>query len=461
MKLVFNLLVFSFFGPLAFAQAQPMSASPQDRVVLQNYTLAQCIEYAVAHSVAVKNAQVDLATAKAQVGLVRADGLPQVNASAGMTGNFKPQVALFPAQFFDPDAPEGTFAPVPFQPAFSGNYGVQASQLLFDGTFFLGLKAATVYQELSEKGLVRSKVDVAVAVSKAYYGLVVTQERLALVENNYQRIETLLRETRALNQEGFVEKIDVDRTEVAFNNLKIEKQKLSRLIELSKVLLKFQMGLRQEDEISVSENLKDLQLVEKIKLAKAEINDPTQRIEYSVLETQRKLDLMNIRRNRLEYLPKLNFTFSYAGIAGRPNLGEMFQFGQHWFSFGNVGLSVQVPIFDGLRKKYTGEQRRLALVKTENQMQELRRGISIEQEQAMLTLQNAIDNMAAQQENLKLAAEVARVTKVKYKEGLGSNIEVVNAENEHKTAETNYYNALYEALMAKVDLDKAQGKIQP
>jgi outer membrane protein len=444
------------------AQAQP-AAVANDRVELQNFTLKQCVEYAINHSVLVKNAQADVQTAKAQVGLVRADGLPQVNGSYSINGNIKPQVFFFPNSgtppLGNPDLPVGEFIAVPAQAAFSGNMGVTASQLLFDGAFFLGLKAANVYQELSQKGLTRSKIEVAAAVSKAYYGLVVSTERLALIDNNYQRVAALLRETRALNEQGFVEKIDVDRIEVTFNNLKIEKQKLERFVTLSQVLLKFQMGLREEDVITVSENLQGLQLAESALQAKAEGIDPAQRIEYSALETQRQLDLMNIRRNRLEYLPKLNLLGNYSGAAAQPELGRLFEFNRRWVSFASIGLGLQVPIFDGLRKKYTGEQRRLALVKTENSLQDLRRSIGIEAKQAILTLQNAVDNMAAQQANMKLAAEVARVTKIKYKEGVGSNIEVITAENEYKTAETNYYNALYEALVAKVDLDKAQGKL--
>jgi outer membrane protein TolC len=349
---------------------------------------------------------------------------------------------------------------VPAQAAFTGNAGVVANQMLFDGVYFLGLKAAQVYTELSEKGIERSKTEVAVAVSKAYYGLMVGQERIALLDNNLARLETLLRETKAMNEQGFVEKIDVNRIEVNLNNLRTEQQRNTRLIDLSKALLKFQMGLRQTDELSIGQNLKDLKLDEAA-LTTTEAFEPSTRIEYSLLETQRKLDLMNIRRNKLEYLPKLSLATNYSGAAAQPSLGRMFQFGQRWVTFASIGLNLQVPIFDGLRKKYVGEQRRLALVKTENQMQDLRRSFELEANQAGINLQNALDNLKVQQRNLDLAAEVARVTKVKYKEGLGSNIEVVNAENEHKTAETNYYNALYEALMAKVDLDKAQGKIQP
>jgi outer membrane protein TolC len=461
MKLVFNLLVFSFFGPLAFAQAQPMSANPEDRVVLQNYTLAQCIEYAVAHSVAVKNAQVDVATAKAQVGLVRADGLPQVNGSYSQNGNIKPQVFFFPATLAgDPNAPAGEFVAVPAQAAHTGNAGINGSQMLFDGVFFLGLKAAQVYTELAEKGITRSRIDVATAVSKAYYGLLVGQERIALLNNNLARLEALLRETKAMNEQGFVEKIDVDRIEVNLNNLRTEQQRNTRLIDLSKALLKFQMGLRQTDELTIGQSLKDLKL-DAAALTATEAFEPSTRIEYSILETQRKLDLMNIRRNKLEYLPKLSLIGNYSATTAQPTLARLYQFSQRWVTFASVGLNLQVPIFDGLRKKYIGEQRRLALVKTENQMQDLRRSFELETNQSAINLQNALDNLKVQQRNLDLAAEVARVTKVKYKEGLGSNIEVVNAENEHKTAETNYYNALYEALMAKVDLDKAQGKLQP
>jgi outer membrane protein len=459
MKLVFNILAWGILSPLAIAQAQPLATGPEDRVVLQNYTLAQCIEYAVAHSVAVKNAQVDLANAKAQVGLVRADGLPQVNGSYSQSGNVKPQVFFLPASFTgNPDAPADEFVAIPAQAAHTANAGVSASQMLFDGVFFLGLRAARVYTELAEKGISRSKIDVATAVSKAYYGLAVGQERIALLDNNVQRIETLLRETKAMQAQGFIEKIDVDRIEVNLNNLKTERQKNTRLIDLSLALLKFQMGLRQTDELAIGQSIKDLKLDEALLMAKENF-EPSARIEYSLLETQRELDLMNIRRNKLEYLPKLSLIGNYAGTTAQPTLARLYQFSQRWVTFASIGLNLQVPIFDGLRKKYIGEQRRLALVKTENQMQELRRSFDLETSQSAINLQNALDNLKIQQRNLDLAAEVARVTKVKYKEGVGSNIEVVNAENEYKTAETNYYNALYEALISKVDLDKAQGKI--
>lgn len=447
----------------AQALAQPAANRP-DRVVLQNYSLKQCIEYATAHATSVLNAQADVASAKAQVGVVRADGLPQINGNAAITGNVRPLVTLFPAAFANigggsnPNQDPNEFVPFRLQPAYSGQYTVNFSQLLFDGSFFLGLKAATVYQELSQKALERSKIDVAAAVSKAYYAVAVSEERMALIDANYQRLSELHREIKALNQNGFAEKIDVDRVEVNLNNLKVEKQKAERLVDLGKALLKFQMGLLPDDELSIGEKIKDMKLEAAIAATEA---DPANRIEYSLLETQRQLDLMNIKNTRLGYLPKLNLIANYSGIAGRQQgqFLEMFNFGRNWFSYSAIGVSLQVPIFDGLRKKHLNERNRLALVKTENQMQELRRVIGLETSQANTSLQNALDNLTVQKRNMELATEIIRVSKIKYKEGLGSSTEVLAAENDYKAAETNYYNALYEALVAKVDLDKAQGKL--
>jgi outer membrane protein TolC len=154
----------------------------------------------------------------------------------------------------------------------------------------------------------------------------------------------------------------------------------------------------------------------------------------------------------------LSATFQYGGLVGPSNAGDLFKFG-NWNGFGNVGLTLSVPIFDGMRRHYLIQKSRLELIKTENTMQNLRRSIDLEQQQAQTNLANAMDNLQTQRRNMNLAAEVARISRIKYKEGVGSNLEVINAENDYKQAETSYYNALYEALIAKVDLDKAKGKL--
>ncbi|MCS7018547.1 MAG: TolC family protein [Cytophagales bacterium] len=445
--------------PLVVAQSAFSAGNNPEKVVLQNYTLAQCIEYAINHSLSVANSQADLEIAKAQIGITRADGLPQINAGSSMAHNYKLTVAFVPAQFVNPNAPAGEFVALPFQPPFQGNAAVSASQMIFDATWFLGLRAATVYAQLAERNLTRSKVEIAEAVTKAYYGLLIAQERMKLIDANVQRVEALLNETKAMYANGFVEKMDVDRLEVNFNNLKTEKQRVARLIEMSKSFLKFQMGLQQTDEITLGETLQQINPDALLLQAQAQDSfDYRQRPEYSILETQRELNILAIKRDKLGYLPRLSATFQYGGLTGPSNGSDLFKFSR-WNGFGNVGITLSIPIFDGMRRHYLIQRSRLELIKTENTMLNLRRSIDLEQQQAQTALANALDNLNTQRKNMELAAEVARISRIKYKEGVGSNLEVINAENDYKQAETSYYNALYEALIAKVDLDKAKGRL--
>ncbi|MCS6968744.1 MAG: TolC family protein [Cytophagales bacterium] len=447
------------FLPFVVAQGALSAGNNPEKVVLQNYTLAQCIEYALNHLQSVANAKSDVEIAKMQVGITRADGLPQINAGSTMAHNYKLTVAFVPAQFVNPNAPSGEFIALPFQPPFQGNAAITASQMLFDATWLLGLRAATVYAQLAERNLKRAKAEVVEAVTKAYYSLLIAQKRMELIEATLKRIETLYNETKAMYTNGFVEKIDVDRLEVSLNNLKTEKQRALRLIELSKAFLKFQMGLQQTDEITLGESLQSIN--PEALLLQAQLEDKFDyrlRPEYSVLETQRDLNLLAIKRDKLGYLPRLLATFQYGGLTG-PSKGEdLFKFNR-WNTFGNVGITISIPIFDGMRRYYLIQKSRLELIKTENTMLNLRRAIDLEIRQAQTNLLNAIDNLNTQRRNMELAAEVARISQIKYKEGVGSNLEVINAENDYKQAETSYYNALYEALIAKVDLDKATGKL--
>ncbi|WP_448518127.1 TolC family protein [Rhodoflexus sp.] len=458
MRTVLTFSLLACILPLTFAQGKLSSGNPE-KVILQNYTLEQCIDYALNHSPSVANAKADVEIAKAQIGITRADGLPQINAGGSVVHNYKLTVAFLPAQFLNPNAPEGEFVGLPFQPPFQGNAAVSANQMLFDATWFLGLRAAAVYAKLAEKNLVRSKIDVVEAVTKAYYGLLISEERIGLLDANVQRVEALLNETKAMYANGFVEKIDVDRLEVNLNNLKMEKQRVLRLVEISKSFLKFQMGLQQSDEISIGESLQKINPDAMFLQAQAqETFDYKLRPEYSLLETQRELNILAIKRDRLGYLPRLSATFQYGSLAGPSSVENLFR-GANWIGFGNVGLTLSVPIFDGMRRHYLIQKSRMELIQTENTMLNLRRSIDLELRQAQTNLANAMDNLQTQRKNMELAAEVARVSRLKYKEGVGSNLEVVNAENDYKQAETGYYNALYEALIAKVDVDKATGRL--
>jgi outer membrane protein TolC len=425
----------------------------------QAFTLQEAIDFAVKQNINIRNSQLDAVSAEARIREIKSSALPQLGVSGSFTDNLIIQRAFLPAVFFNPKAsPDDPAVPVQFGVTYSGNTAATLNQLIYSASLNVGLRAAGVYRELAQRTIQSSKVTVSEQVSKAYYGVLVAEQRAQLLDLNIGRLDSLLRDTRALNKQGFVERIDVQRLEVQSNNLRSDRQNVQNLIELSYALLKYQMGLKVNDEISLTEQLQDRNLDELQSLIAA---DPTfqysTRIEYTTLETQTKLAALDIELSQKGYYPTVSAFVNYGYNNGRNKIGDMVT--TPWLNFSTLGLSVQIPIFDGGTKKYQIAQKRVTLQKAQNSGELLKNSIDLQIRQSSITLNNGFQTLQTQQRNRDLAQEIVRVTRIKYKEGVGSNIEVLNAETSLREAQTNYFASLYDFLIAKVDQDKALGRL--
>ncbi|MEY3854808.1 MAG: hypothetical protein RIS68_822 [Bacteroidota bacterium] len=422
----------------------------------QSFSLKQAVDYAITHQVQVKNSQLDLQNANAKINEIKAIGLPQVNGSVALTNNIVLQRVFIPAKIFNPAAAEGELIAAKFGVENSGFANVSLSQLVFDGTYLLGLKASSVYKDLAVKSVTQSKQQVAENVTKAYYGILVNEKRLALLSLNVSRLDTLLKETRALNKQGFVEKIDVQRLDVQANNLRTELENVVRLQELSFSLLKFQMSYPMDEPIRLSESLDQVELSTFNLNPKGEFSYAN-RIEYSILQTQENLAELDYKSIKAGYLPRLLLNANYGYNAGANAFGDLMT--KQWFDNSAITVSLQIPIFDGYSKKYKAIQSQNNLQKVRQSFDLLKSSIDMQRSQASITLKNALESMKEQKANLDLANEISRVTRVKYQNGVGSNLEVLNAESSIKESQANYFTALYNALIAKVEVEKANGTL--
>ena len=424
----------------------------------QTYTLQQAIDFAIEKNVSIRNGKLDALSAEARIGEIRASALPQAAISASVTDNLIIQQVFIPAKTFDPTAPEGVTRAVQFGVPYSGNASLSVNQVIYSAALNVGLRAAATYRELAQRNLAASRVVVAEQVAKAYYGVLVNLERAKLLDYNIARLDTTLYETQALNTQGFVEKLDVQRLEVQANNLKAERQNVQNLIELSYVLLKFQMGLGVNDEITLAEQLEDRSVNDLRPLVS---DDPTfkyqSRIEYSTLETQIKLAEQDIEVSQKGYYPTLAAFANFGYNSGRVQFTQLIT--DSWFNFSTIGLSLQIPVFDGFLKKNQIAQKRFTLQKAQNSGELLRNSIDLQIRQSSITLRNGLQTLQTQQRNRDLAEEIVRVTRIKYKEGVGSSLEVLNAEASLRESQTNYYSSLYDFLIAKVDQDKSLGRL--
>lgn len=417
-----------------------------------NLSLQEAIDYAQTHQSSILNARIDEQIANNTVKQTIGIGLPQVSGNANIQDFIKLPTSLLPGEIF---GQPGTQIPVKFGVKYQSTLGLEVNQLLFDGTYLVGLQAAKTYRELSTKSTRRSRIETAVAVSKAYYSVLVSNEQVALLDANIARLKKSLNDTEALFKNGFVEKIDVDRLTVLNNNLETERRNVLRLLDFNVNLLKFQMGMPIETELKLSDSINSLQSLEPSAVA-ADSTAYKSRIEYSLLETQKRVNELDLKRYKSFLLPTLS---AFANASQNYQSNSFNQLYDTSFPTTIVGVKLAVPIFSGGQKLYQIRNARLQVRKTENDLFNLKNGINLEISQAETSYQNGISSLDNQKRNMELANEVLRVSRIKYEQGVGSSLEVTTAETSLKEAQNNYITALYDLLINKINLDQASGKI--
>ena len=419
-----------------------------------SFSMQQSVDFANKNQVDIVNAQYDEVIAKAKVNEIFGSGLPQVNGSVSVDDFLQIPTQLIPGEFFG--GKPGTFIPIKFGTQYNTTGDLTISQLLFDGSYIVGLQASRTYFELSQKNSTRTKIETDALVMKAYYSVLISEERMTLIDANLERLKKLYDDTKAMNDLGLVEKIDLDRVSVAYNNIKVEKEKMVRFIALSYNLLKFQMGMDQKTALTLTDKLNSLELINWE--VKTDAFDYTKRIEYSLMETQRKLGAFDIKRNKMAYYPSLA---AFADIS--ENLYEdKFDISgsQTWYRTELIGAKLTIPIFDGQQRHSRVVQAQFNLKKIENQEKNLENSLNLQVTSAKTTYDNSIASLKVQKDNIALAENIYNVTKTKYENGVGTNLAVIIAQTDLKEAQDNYYGALYDAIVAKVDLDKALGNIK-
>ncbi|MDB5111899.1 MAG: TolC family protein [Mucilaginibacter sp.] len=443
------LFTVSFIFAIAFTgYAQQTTPNGQ----LYNFTLTDCINYAYQHQDSVLNAGLDVKSANYHVKEIIGQGLPQLNASANFQDYLKIPTTLIPGEFI---GQPGTYIPLKFGVKYQSNVGVNATQILFDGNYFVGLQGRRTYKQLFELNYNRSKVEANVNVTKAYYQVLVSDEQLKLLDANVNQIKQTLDQTSAQNKQGFVEKIDVDRLTVQYNDLVTQRENTVRLLVLNYQLLKFQMGMPIENNVILKDKLEDVKLDNNI--ANTDTTFYHSRIEYGLLETQKKLYEYDVKSKRAQFLPKLTANGSFANTYQDNSFSRLYR---NNYPSSYIGLSLSVPIFTGLQHTNQLKQSQITVMKAENDLFNLKNALSLQASQARITYINGLQTLNNQKQSQALAQEVLRVSKIKYQQGVGSSIEVTQAETALQNADNQYIEGLYQTLVSKVDLDRAYGLIK-
>ncbi|MBS1565262.1 MAG: TolC family protein, partial [Bacteroidetes bacterium] len=417
------------------------------------FSLQQALDYAKKNSVQVRNALLDIQIQQQTNRDITSAALPSITGNGSFTDYLKIPTTLIPAQFFG--GPAGTFEAVQFGTKYNASGTLNLQQTLFDGQVFVGLQARSTSIALSQKAAEITEENIRANVYKIYYQLVVSKVQLQLLDANISRLTQLQHDTKAMFENGFAEKLSVDRLDVQMANLQTEKQTALNNIATGYLGLKVLIGMPARDSLLLTDTLND-QDVKQGALDLASFNYKDRR-DFQLNELQVKLYEYNIKRYKLSYIPVLGLNAAYQKNAQRTDF-DFFGKGD-WYTTSYVGLSLTIPIFDGFSKDANIKKAKLQVRQYQNQLEALKISIDRDIETARLNYNMAISTMDVQRKNMDLAETVYNQTKKKYEVGTGSNADITTAETDLKQAQTNYINAVYTAIIAKVDYLKATGKL--
>jgi len=452
------------------AGAQQNPATPE----VHRFSVQQAVDYAKKNNVQVKNALLDVQIQQQTNREVTGSAYPQINGSLGTTYN--PFVAtqvipnfISPATYqvlIDEGVKDGNgnaikmpndfgYIAAQFGTKWSATGGVSLSQILFDGQVFTGLQARKTLIDFSNKNVEVTEEVIKANVHKVYYQLVVSKTQLDLLDANIDLISKLQSDTKIMYDNGFAEKLDIDKTSVQLANLQTEKINVQNQISNGYLGLKVLMGMPVAEVLELTDTLSDEQVKEGVLDAGA--FDYSQRKEFQYADMGVRLKEYDVQRYKYAKLPTLSLNGYYNKNAQRDKF-NFFGKGE-WFDISAITLQLNVPIFSGFAANSRIAKARLSMQQSINQREALKLDIDNQIQTATNNFKSGIASLDYQKKNMALAEAVYQQTKKKYEEGIGSQTEINTAQTDMKTAQTNYINALYNAIIAKVDFLRATGKL--
>lgn len=440
------------------------------------FNAREAVDFAIRNVTEIKNLKIDRRLQEAKNNEIKGQAMPQVTGSIGVQHFFSIPVTLLP-DFVTPSvynvlvdegvkngsgntitAPGGPpqFFPARFGVPWQASAGFSFQQLLFQPDVFVGLQARDAALRYADINIRSMEDSVKSNVYRAYYGVLILEKRKVFLDDGLKRLEKLMNDQEVLFKNGFAERLDIDRTQVNLNNLRASSSQIDNLIIIGYASLKFALGINQADTLQLTDTLS-------IQLAKQDILDTTgfkyeDRPEVRLLNSVEELQKLDLKRYKMQYIPTLAAVWNFSGNALRQEF-DFFNFSKPWFKTNLIGVNMSVPIFDGLQKDQRIKQARLNLEKTRNSMENLQRAIDLQRAAAYNQFRNSIANLDVQERNMALAERVYQTTKKKYEQGLGSSFEIIQTEAGYEDAQSNYFQALYDAVISKIAYYRSLGRL--
>lgn len=400
-------------------------------------------QLAIQYNKSLKNS--GMAVDKAQYAIKEAisAGLPQVSSTINYTNALGAVISIK----FNENAPA---TEIPIKP--TSNFNLQVGQLLFNGSYFVGIELARAAKGLMEKSYEKTEQEILAQVTNSYYLVQVTKELLELMSQNVSNLKEVYRKTEAMVKVGIIEQTDLDQLSVQLSALQNGVSASERQYELARNMLRMVMGLKVDADFELTENLD--QILSEVSGAESRFSAfaPGQNLDFQLMQFQERMSEKQLKMRYANYLPTLSGYYSRTEKILKPDFDMSPK--------NMLGLNLSIPIFSGGTRKWQVSQAKLDLETARNTRNLLAEQLEIQEKQLQFNLKNARATYLNQMKNLDVSKKVYDNLKLKFEHGMISGLEIVTADNNYVRSESDYISSVYQMLQAIVELDKLYGKIK-
>lgn len=425
----------------------------QEKVNSFAFSLKEAIEYAQKNNYSVVNASKDLELAKKKKWETTTMGLPQISGSVSYLKTFEFQKQGVAANTFNPMAPADEIIGIAFGTKHNAITSVSLNQLIFDGSYLVGLQSAKTYLKISENAFVKTNQEIKEIVINSYGNVLFAEENILVLNKNKATLEKILSDTKQIYKNGLIEEESVEQLQITLNSLNNALDNVTKQKQIALNMLKLIVGIDLENELKLTDKLDvltqqniDLNLI-------AQTFEVEKNIDFQIGKNIEQSKLLMVKLEKSKALPSLGaqVNFGYNTFA---NQFSLLNNNQKWYNFSNVGLGLNVPIFSSFGRTARTQQAKIELEKAKVQLTETAQKLKLQYQKAKSDYEYCIQKYAIAQANLKLAERIEVKQEIKFREGLSTSFDFADAQKQLYTAQQELLQAMLDVVNKRATLEK-------
>ena len=442
-KLMLTLLLFA-----GFLQAQ-------DKKESFSFTLKEAIDHAIQNNYSAINANRDVEAAKQKKWETTTIGLPQINGNVGYQNNIKIQKSLIPAEIFG--GQPGEFAEVAFGTKHNMSSSLTLSQLIFDGSYLVGLQSAKTYLKISENAKIKTNQEIKEIVINSYGNVLLADESILILQKNKAILEKTFSDTKEIYKNGLIEEENVEQLQITLASINSSLENVKRQKTIANDMLKLVLGIDLQNDLILNDKLDVLtQNNVDLVLLKEEFN-VNNNIDYQIGQNLLTSKELLLKLEKSKALPSLGAAVNF----GYNSFGNEFTFfnqDQKWFNYSNIGVSLNVPIFSSFGRSSRTQQAKIALEQSKTQLTQTEQQLKLQFEKAKSDYEFSLEQLTTSKSNLNLAERIENKNQIKFKEGLASSFDLTKAQEQLYSAQQTYLQTMLDVINKRATLEKLLNK---